>query len=44
MKLSRWAKKQGISYRTAWRWFKMGQLPVAKNKAKKALETIQNAN
>jgi putative resolvase len=28
MKLSTWAKKQGISYRTAWRWFKEGKLPV----------------
>src|SRR5260370_39042053 len=28
MKLSEWAKKQGISYRTAWRWFKTGNLPV----------------
>jgi putative resolvase len=29
MKLSVWAKKQGISYRTAWRWFKAGMLPIA---------------
>jgi len=29
MKLSIWAKNQGISYRTAWRWFKEGKLPVA---------------
>lgn len=28
MKLSEWAKKQGISYHTAWRWFKEGKLPV----------------
>jgi predicted site-specific integrase-resolvase len=28
MKLSTWAKKEGISYRTAWRWFKEGVLPV----------------
>jgi putative resolvase len=28
MKLSTWAKKQGVSYRTAWRWFKAGTLPV----------------
>lgn len=28
MKLSEWAHKQGISYRTAWRWFKNGTLPV----------------
>jgi putative resolvase len=28
MKLSEWAELQGISYRTAWRWFKEGKLPV----------------
>ena len=28
MKLSEWAKLQGVSYRTAWRWFKAGILPV----------------
>lgn len=34
MKLSTWAKKQGISYRTAWRWFKEGTLPVFAEKTK----------
>lgn len=29
MKLSTWAKKQGVSYKTAWRWFKDGNLPVS---------------
>src|SRR5471030_3227419 len=29
MKLSVWAKQQGISYRTAWRMWKDGRLPVA---------------
>lgn len=28
MKLADWAKKQGISYLTAYRWFKAGRLPV----------------
>ena len=28
MKLSEWAKLQGVSYKTAWRWFKAGILPV----------------
>jgi predicted site-specific integrase-resolvase len=28
MKLSDWAKEQGICYKTAWRWFKDGKLPV----------------
>jgi predicted site-specific integrase-resolvase len=29
MKLSTWARIQGISYRTAWRWFKENKLPVS---------------
>ena len=29
MKLSTWAKKQGISYKTAWRLWSTGKLPVA---------------
>jgi putative resolvase len=29
MKLSEWAKKQGISYQTAWTWFKNNQIPNA---------------
>jgi predicted site-specific integrase-resolvase len=28
MKLSDWAEQQGITYKTAWRWFKTGRLPV----------------
>jgi predicted site-specific integrase-resolvase len=28
MKLSAWAKKRGISYKTAWRWFTNGTLPA----------------
>ena len=32
MKLSVWAKKQGISYKTAWRWYKEGKLPVSAEK------------
>jgi putative resolvase len=28
MKLSEWAKHQGIRYETAWRWFKAGKMPV----------------
>lgn len=28
MKLSKWAKSQGICYTTAWRWFKEGKMPV----------------
>ncbi len=28
MKLSEWAKKQGLSYKTAWRMWHLGQLPI----------------
>ncbi|MDP2858866.1 MAG: IS607 family transposase, partial [Bacillota bacterium] len=28
MKLSAWAKQQGIDYKTAYRWFRAGILPV----------------
>jgi putative resolvase len=28
MKLSEWAKVQGVTYKTAWNWFKAGTLPV----------------
>lgn len=28
MRLRDWAKKEGIAYQTAWRWFKAGKLPV----------------
>jgi putative resolvase len=34
MKLSTWARKQGVSYRTAWRWFKEGKLPVIAEQTK----------
>jgi putative resolvase len=34
MKLSTWAKKKGMSYRTAWRWFKQGKLPVVAEQTK----------
>ena len=30
MKLSNWAKQQGISYATAFRWFKSGKIPNSK--------------
>ncbi len=28
MRLSEWAKQEGVHYQTAWRWFRDGQLPV----------------
>src|SRR5271157_586090 len=30
MKLSQYAKQQGVSYKTAWRWYKAGQLDAYK--------------
>jgi len=29
MKLADWARQQGIDYKTAYRWFRAGTLPVA---------------
>ncbi len=28
MKLAEWARRQGVSYQTAWRWVKDGKMPV----------------
>ena len=28
VKLSEWARRQGVSYQTAWRWVKEGKMPV----------------
>ena len=28
MKLSEWARQRGVSYRTAWNWYRTGRLPV----------------
>ena len=28
VRLSEWAKSQGVHYQTAWRWFRDGTLPV----------------
>ncbi|MFF5114665.1 IS607 family transposase, partial [Streptosporangium sp. NPDC000509] len=33
MKLSEWARRQGVSYQTAWRWVKSGKMPVAVHQA-----------
>ncbi|MGW9027702.1 IS607 family transposase [Streptomyces sp. NPDC055722] len=33
MKLSEWARQQGVSYQTAWRWVKDGKMPVAVRQA-----------
>lgn len=41
MKLSTWAKEQGISYKTAWRWFKQGILPVHAEQAPNGTILVQ---
>ena len=28
VRLSDWAKREGVHYQTAWKWFKQGTLPV----------------
>ncbi|MFJ9719801.1 IS607 family transposase [Streptomyces sp. NPDC101213] len=33
MKLSEWARQQGVSYQTAWRWVKEGKMPVSVRQA-----------
>ena len=33
MKLSEWARREGIHYQTAWRWFHDGKMPVPAYKA-----------
>lgn len=33
MKLSEWAKREGVHYQTAWRWFKKGLVPNAKKRS-----------
>ena len=40
MKLSDWAKTRGISYRTAWRWFKAGTLPAGVKMEQMATGTV----
>lgn len=29
IKLSEWAKQNGVTYRTAWNWFHQGKMPCA---------------
>jgi putative resolvase len=44
MKLSVWAKEQGISYRTAWRWFKDGKLPILAEQTKSGTILVKDAS
>ena len=44
MKLSVWAKQQGICYMTAWRWFRQGVIPVKAIQLPTGTILVQNAN
>ena len=37
MRLSEWAKREGVSYITAWRWWNDGKLPVPARKVGKLI-------
>jgi predicted site-specific integrase-resolvase len=41
MKLTDWAKKQGITYKTAWNWFKTGKMPVPAIKTPTGMILVQ---
>jgi len=43
MKLSDWAKQQGIAYITAWRWYKAGKMPVPCIKTKSGAILVQSS-
>ena len=44
MKLSDWAKSQGISYITAYRWFKDGKLPVKASQTKTGMILVEETS
>jgi len=44
MKLSTWAKQQGICYMTAWRWFRQGVMPVKATQLPTGTIIIQDDN
>lgn len=43
MKLSHWAKKVGITYKTAWKLFKSGKLPVKAIQLKTGTILVEDA-
>jgi putative resolvase len=43
MKLSAWAKKEGVSYRTAFRWFRDGKMPVNTYRSKTGSIFVEDA-
>ncbi|MEU5726198.1 IS607 family transposase [Micromonospora sp. NPDC047738] len=43
MKLSVWAREQGVTYQTAWRWVKDGKLPVPVRQAPSGTWIVEEA-
>lgn len=44
MKLSEWSKKEGITYKTAWNWFKAGKLPIESYQTKTGTIIVKEKN
>lgn len=43
MKLSEWARRQGVGYQTAWRWVKNGRMPVPAHQTPSGTWTVDQA-
>ena len=43
VKLSEWARQQGVSYQTAWRWVKAGTMPVPVRQAASGTWLVDDA-
>jgi putative resolvase len=43
VKLSEWARQQGVSYQTAWRWVKDGKMPVPVHQAPSGTWLVEEA-
>lgn len=43
VKLSEWARQQGVSYQTAWRWVKDGKMPVPVRQAPSGTWIVEEA-
>ena len=44
MRLVDWAKKQGITYRTAWNWHKAGKMPVRTVVSKTGMILVEDSD
>jgi putative resolvase len=43
VKLSEWARRQGVSYQTAWRWVRAGKMPVPVRQAASGTWIVEEA-